>query len=128
MEEVAYDTIISAFVLILLTVVITLARGNIDIIQKTAMRTNATDKVKQELLVPLKHGEVLGSDVISVVRYYSSDPAVSVKVSLAGGDFHTYIAEKYNGLNFKIPYEGRFDANYTYSPGGKVLNAEYTEK
>ncbi len=126
MEDLAQDVIITALIVVLLFGVVQLARGNIDIIQKTAMVTNKTDKIKQESLLPLSKGAVIGSDVVSVIRFYSSDSTVSIQVIEVGGATKLYQSENYDRNIFNIPYESKFNQSLFYS-GNKIVQAVYTE-
>ncbi|MDF2522568.1 MAG: hypothetical protein K0R31_209 [Clostridiales bacterium] len=112
----------------MLIVVIGMFRENVDIIQAAAQRVNDSDKVRNEIVVPLNKGEVMGSDVVSAIRYYSSDPDVQIKVTLIGGNSKVFNVETYNADTFKISYESRFTASYAYDESKKVIGVVYIEK
>ena len=127
-QNIVYEVVIFVLILILLVGVIGMFRENVEIIQAAAYRVNDTDKVKNEILVPLNKGEVLGSDVVSVIRYYSSDPGVQIQVTIMGGSSKIYRAEAYNASLFKISFESKFTASYAYDSTKKVTGVVYIEK
>lgn len=127
MQNIVYEVIIFVLILVMLVGVIVMFRENVDIIQAAAIRVNDTDKVKKEIMVPLNKGVVLGSDVVSVIRYYSSDPGVQIKVNLKDGSSKTFTAEVYNADQFKISYESTFTASYVYDGFKKITGAVYIE-
>lgn len=119
--------VITVVILALMITVITIFRGNMETIQSTAQKVDQNEKVKMESLLPLSRNEVMGSDVVSVIRYYKNDESVNVRVILKSGDSKTYTAENYNSSAFSIPYESRFSALYSFT-GEKLSNAVFTEK
>jgi len=126
-DRIAYEVVITVIVLALLVTVISVFRGNMDTVQLTAQKVEQNEKVKLEAMLPLARNEVTGSDVVSVIRYYASDPSVSIRVSMKSGASKTYVAESYNSGVFPIPYEGKFTAQYSYS-GEKLSSAVFTQE
>jgi len=109
MKELIFEVIIAILALSLLIVVITVFRGNMDIVGAAAKKVNDVEKVKAESLVQLDKNIVSGSDVISVVRYYSNSPDVEIYAELKGGSL-----QKYDKTNVsQIPYDKSFKAEYT---------------
>lgn len=119
--------VITVIVLALLVTVISVFRENMDTVQLAAQKVEQNEKVKLEAMLPLARNEVTGSDVVSVIRYYASDPSVSIRVSMKSGASKTYVAESYNSSVFPIPYEGKFTAQYSYS-GEKLSSAVFTQE
>lgn len=105
---------VTALMLMLIVVVIHLFRSNMEIVGKTAEKTDQVDKVKSEILVPLDKDIVNGGEIISVIRFYQKDSRVKIQVS-TGSDSHTYMAEDYNTAVFSIPREMNFLAEYIYT-------------
>jgi hypothetical protein len=120
-----FEVIISVIILSLLVVVIYIFRNNMDIIGNSATKVNATDKIKAELMLPLDKNIVSGSEVVSVLRYYSKDSTVKIEVKL-GETVKTYIGENYNPLTFSINYEDSFQSEYQYE-GNNLKTIKYSK-
>lgn len=124
MKEIVFEIIIALVILTLLVTVIQVFRGNIDIINTSAQQVDDMEKVKEENLVFDKtKNTVLGSDVISVIRYYKDDNSVSITVK-NGGAVNTYIGKNYDSSAFNIPYDTKFSASYKYN-GEKLESIQY---
>lgn len=77
----------------------------------------------EDALLPLDKGQVYGSDVIGVIRYYSTDYNIEVDVTIDGVT-KKYTDSTYDKNIFEISYEDVFSANYTYD-GQKLIKIEY---
>lgn len=122
MKELIFEVVIAILILSLLVVVIGVFRGNMDIVGTAAQRVDDVEKVKADSLVPLDKNVVLGSDVVSVVRFYNGSPDVEIYVKLGGG-----VAKRYDNSNIsEIPYDKSFKASYTYD--GKTLKSVFYEE
>ncbi|HHV59198.1 MAG TPA: hypothetical protein GXX49_02640 [Clostridiaceae bacterium] len=127
-KDIIYDIIISVLVLgLLVTVAIPLFRGNMDIIASAAERAGAMEKAYKMDVVGLGKTEVLGSDVISVIRYYSSNGGLEINVTTGEGVHHSYFNETYEPDIFYIGYEEKFEATYFYD-GDVLKKVEYVKK
>ncbi|MCD5413533.1 MAG: hypothetical protein LR001_00800 [Clostridiales bacterium] len=113
MKEVIATIIISVIILGLLLVGISLWRGNIEIIRMTAEQTHAMEKIGEIDFVPVLNEYLTGSEVISIIRYYSKNAGVEVSVSILG-EQKNYTLETYDSLVFSIPLEMKFDSEVVY--------------
>ncbi len=127
MDKVVHEVIVSVLVLSLLIMAIPLFRNNMEIISVSAAIENDTDKVTSKSLLPLDKSEVSGSDVVSVIRYYSANPGVEILVTTNSRGTCRFTGQNYNPGSFPIPYEGVFSKSYSYE-GEKLIKAVYTEK
>lgn len=126
-NQLVYDLCVGVLILgLLLCFAIPAFTSHADTISLTAKKVDDVEKIKDQSMLGLSRDEVTGSDVISVIRYYSHGPGVSITVTV-GGVTRTYTGETYDPGTLNIPYETRFTAAYTYN--GKILTgAVYTEK
>lgn len=97
-----------------------------NIISLAAEKANEIEKISSESVILNKQIHVTGSDVISVVRYYSTNENVEIHVTVNQGGTKVYISETYDSEDFNIPYESMFSANYIYD-GDVLVHAEYIE-
>jgi hypothetical protein len=124
-----FEVIMTVIILSLLVVVIYIFRNNMDIIGSSAKRVNDTDKIKADLMLPLDKGVVTGSEVISIIRYYSTasdDESMSVEVNVDGIEVK-YRGETYDPQSFYINYEDKFLGSYGYE-GTKITSIKYNKK
>lgn len=118
-----FEVIISVIVLSLLVVVIYIFRNNMDIIGNSANNANENDKIKADSMLPMDKNTITGSEVISVLRYYSSDSSVQIDVTI-GEVNKSYVGEMYNPLVFSINYNDNFESAYEYE-GSAIKKIKY---
>jgi hypothetical protein len=95
-------------------IVINLFRGNLEIIGSTADKADKMDKVQAETLgVDINKSSVMGSDVVSAIRYYADKPEVRIFVDNV--DF----TGKTNLSN--IDYEAVYIADYKFDVNNKNI-------
>jgi hypothetical protein len=126
-DKVIAEIYLSVLIVVLLMTGIQIARDQMDIVSIAAERVNETDKIKEEILLPLKKNQVKGADVISVIRFYKNN-SVTINVTLLGGDSKSYVAENYDNTIFEIPYTGIFQATYTRDVNGNLTRVSYVEQ
>lgn len=127
MKEVAYLLIITIIILgFIAGDIIPLFRGSMDVIEGIAQKEYEGQKIKSNVLLPLEKNTVIGSDVISVIRYYRNDTNVTIEVT-AGGTTEFYVNDDYEPGQFMILYDMKFDCYYEYN-GEALTKAVYVEK
>ncbi len=127
MKEVAYLLIITVIILgFIAGDIIPLFRGSMDVIEGIAQKEYESQKIKSNVLLPLEKNTVVGSDVISVIRYYRDDSAVTIEVTI-GGTKEIYVNDDYEPGQFLIPYDMKFDCVYEYN-GDFLTKAIYIKK
>ncbi|HOV27452.1 MAG TPA: hypothetical protein PK566_14000 [Pseudobacteroides sp.] len=114
MKEVVFEVVIGVIIIGLLVIVINLFRGNLEIIGSTADKADKMDKVQAETLgVDINKSSVMGSDVVSAIRYYADKPEVRIFVDNV--DF----TGKTNLSN--IDYEAVYIADYKFDVNNKNI-------
>lgn len=127
MKEIIFLLIITVVVLgFLSSDIIPLFRSSMEVIGTVAEKEYENQKVKKGVIVPLEKEVVIGGDVIGVIRYFSDNPNVIVKVTI-GGDTEIYTNSIYSTTQFNIPYEKVFQCSYYYT-GDKLKEARYIAK
>lgn len=123
-----FEVIMSIIILSLLVVVIYIFRSNMDIIGNSAERVNDTDKIKAEAMLPLDKQVVTGSEVISVIRFYSTEEISEiVAIDVDNGEIEgNYRGQTYNPQNFYINYEDKYLGSYEYD-GTKIITIKYNK-
>jgi hypothetical protein len=126
-----FEVVIAAVALSLLVVVISLFRGNMDIIGNSAKKANDLDKVKATSLSPdTSSTTVEGKDIVAVIRwYYLSDPAMNISVQYKD-DLGNVLNKTFNKTS---PYTNElsnlftntFTANYS-AMGAQIETITYT--
>ncbi|HEX2926043.1 MAG TPA: hypothetical protein VHP38_07285 [Ruminiclostridium sp.] len=134
---IVFEIVLSIVAITLLIMVISLFRGNMDIIGKSAGKSDELSKVSEESLIPLDKSIVKGSDVISVIRYYAEEEHVDIDVTMGpeqiisyepggeGFDISRYAVHGYSSIE-----EFRnllFDTWYEYD-GKKLVKVSYTKR
>ncbi|MTI48729.1 hypothetical protein [Sporosalibacterium faouarense] len=126
MKEVVFLIIISIIILgFLSSDIIPLFRSSMDVIGTVAEKEYEGQKIKSNVLLPLEKDSVVGSDVIGVIRYFSDDDTVTVKI-IMGEETEIYTNNSYNATDFTIPYDMIFNSSYEYDEQ-KLLKAIYTK-
>ncbi len=98
-----------------------------DIILAASKEADNMDKNYEEGILNTGKTKVMGSDVISVIRYYSNKSTVEIRVIKEGGEDKVYCSgENYNSDNFYIGYEYVFNADYIYAEG-KLVGVIYEQ-
>lgn len=127
MKEVAYLLIITVIILgFIAGDIIPLFRGSMDVIEGIAQKEYESQKIKSSVLLPLEKNTVMGSNVISVIRYYRDNSGVTVEVTV-GGTKKIYVSDDYDSTQFAIPYDTKFDCTYEYNDD-LLVKAIYIEK
>ncbi|MGV8145842.1 MAG: hypothetical protein ACLKAK_03265 [Alkaliphilus sp.] len=124
MKEVIATLIISVVILGLLLIGIDLWRGNIEIIRLTADQTHEMEKVEEVDFIPIQHDSLTGSEVISIIRYYSKDSSVQVHV-LIEETKRSYTLETYDSSAFIIPIEMKFGKEIAYE-NNKIVEVNFS--
>ncbi|WP_432409475.1 hypothetical protein [Wukongibacter sp. M2B1] len=114
MKEAMYEIIVTVLILILVGVGITLARTDVEIVQKLAQSSNEFEKISTDDFVNVERNTVIGGDVISFIRYFSNNSNVTIEVT-AGGSTRSYVDETYNSSQFNIPYDMEFNNQVVYN-------------
>lgn len=109
-----YEIIVTVLILILVGVGITLARTDVEIVQKLAQSSNEFQKISTDDFVNVERNTVIGGDVISFIRYFSNNSNVTIEVTV-GGSTRSYVDETYNSSQFNIPYDMEFNNQLVYN-------------
>lgn len=100
-------------------------RDNADLISAAAQRIDDIEKVKADSMIGIERGEVLGSDVISAIRYYGNSQDVRVVVKNQEGML-IYSSDSNNDIP-DVSYEDRFDTQHVYD-GNSLKEAVFIQK
>lgn len=125
MKSIIATIVISILLLGITMMGIELWRSNMELISLSAAKTDALEKIKATDILPLEGDLVQGSDVISSIRYFSKDNAVTVEIRMGGTTKH-YVDDTYRSEAFDIPYEGNFLSEIIYD-GVKIKKIIYTQ-
>ncbi len=125
MKEVIATLIISVVILGLLMIGINLWRGNIDIIRLTAEQTHEMEKIGKVDFIALQKDFLIGSEVISIIRYFSKDSNVQINVIIAGNE-RRYTTESYDSSVYNIPFEMKFEKEILYE-NNKIVEVNFSE-
>ncbi|MCD5410115.1 MAG: hypothetical protein LRZ93_00465 [Clostridiales bacterium] len=125
MKEVIATLIISVVTLGLLMIGINLWRGNIDIIRLSAEQTHEMEKVGEVDFIPLQKDSLHGSEVISIIRYFSKDSNVQINVLIDGNE-RSFRLETYDSSAYNIPFEMKFEKEILYE-NNKIVEVNFSE-
>ncbi|MBN4051001.1 MAG: hypothetical protein COA82_04590 [Alkaliphilus sp.] len=125
MKEVIATLIISVVILGLLMIGINLWRGNIDIMRLAAEQTHEMEKVGEVDFISLQKDSLYGSEVISIIRYFSKDSSVQINVLIAGNE-RSFKLETYDSPVYNIPFEMKFEKEILYE-NNKIVEVNFSE-
>lgn len=125
-NQLVYDVMVGILILFFLCILVIPAfRDNADLVSAAAQRVDGIEKVKADSMLDIERGEVLGSDVISAIRYYSNSQDVKVVVKNQDGML-IYSSDSNNDIP-DISYEDKFDTQHVYD-GNSLKEAVFIQK
>ncbi len=126
MKEMVFEVVTGVIILTLLISVIALFRGNMDVINQTAIKRYNIEKIQTKNLIPLKQEQCTGADMVASIRYYSNNPSIEVIVTI-GTITKTYVTETFENSHWEESniYEAIFNVQIEYS-GSEIKRIYYT--